>query len=399
MNRSRISRSIVVILFVVFMCFLLACDIKIISSIGSKISTYVKVAYVFILVALVVFYALLKDKLYRMKIKRNVGLVYRYLYVVAVSVIASVVTFSVEKSYVLTSTLALYVFFSLCIGLSLKMVIFNVSKSDVLSVLACFSYSMLPNIINSRVNLVYSMFMTLFVILSIMVSTFLIDELKQIGIKTKKYILQSTILGILFGIITVMGVSMWVFVILAFVLIAIAVNLDNTHINFPKVIVSSVDSKKREKLYAIERININKVIVTITVFLAVMLLVNFGLGIIFNDFVELDYTVNSFFEVLDYTLKTGKEFIGFSTICYLVLISYILLTELLAFCLKRRYDTKTTLIKGMFMLIFMFVSVYRVNLILYQPIFTLMFILIAIINTSNIYLNREERVKLLVARK
>ena len=82
---------------------------------------------------------------------------------------------------------------------------------------------------------------------------------------------------------------------------------------------------------------------------------------------------------------------------YMFLIVYILFMEGLAFVLKRKYDTKSTIMKFIFLMIFSTMVVFKVNINFYQPILTVLLIMIAIVNTSNIYLNREERIKLLVA--
>ena len=88
---------------------------------------------------------------------------------------------------------------------------------------------------------------------------------------------------------------------------------------------------------------------------------------------------------------------NFSKTYYMVIFVYIILIELLAFMLKRRYDTKSTVMKLMLVCIFVVSSIFKLNILYIQPLITTICILIAIVNTSNIYLNREERVKMLVA--
>ncbi|MNI68562.1 hypothetical protein D3C73_1242650 [compost metagenome] len=70
---------------------------------------------------------------------------------------------------------------------------------------------------------------------------------------------------------------------------------------------------------------------------------------------------------------------------------------MLTVILRRRYDTKSTIMKIMFILTLFSYSACSNSIYLYQPVFTIQLILIAIVNTSNIYLNREERIKLLNA--
>ena len=71
--------------------------------------------------------------------------------------------------------------------------------------------------------------------------------------------------------------------------------------------------------------------------------------------------------------------------------------EILAIALKRRYDTKSTMMKALFLFILNSIYLFNLNVAFYEPLLTVLIVLIAIVNTSNIYLNREERVKMLVA--
>ena len=53
--------------------------------------------------------------------------------------------------------------------------------------------------------------------------------------------------------------------------------------------------------------------------------------------------------------------------------------------------------KVFYILIYLSISIFKLDISNYQTILTVFLILIAIVNTSNIYLNREERIKMLVA--
>jgi hypothetical protein len=93
----------------------------------------------------------------------------------------------------------------------------------------------------------------------------------------------------------------------------------------------------------------------------------------------------------------GKNLIKFSKSYYMIIFIYILCLEFLAFILKRRYDTKSTVMKIIFISMFLAISLLNLNIYYYQPMLTILLVIIAIVNTSNIYLNREERIKMLVA--
>ena len=241
---------------------------------------------------------------------------------------------------------------------------------------------------------------------TILVFQLLIDELKQKGLKTKKYIVESVILGILMGISTIFGINTFLWLIVIFSTLFITSNLDRTHISFPKKVMTSINQQNRENLYKIERININKLLVSIIICSMILVIINFTFGniLIKNNEVISNIIQNSdkigtfsFDSIKHNLISCVKQFIICAPMLYMVIFIYILFMELLAFCLHRRYDTKSTLMKIIFLSLFIFIAMFNLNIYYFQPLLTIMLILIAIVNTSNIYLNREERIKMLVA--
>ena len=95
--------------------------------------------------------------------------------------------------------------------------------------------------------------------------------------------------------------------------------------------------------------------------------------------------------------NTSYSLVGLSTRFYMLCIAYILIMEILAIILKRKYDTKSTIIKMMFLGLFILVTLFKINVLYYQPIFTMLLVIICIVNTTNIYYNREERIKMIEA--
>ena len=83
MRLSRISRGLVVAIFVFIIVFLGISDIKIIfQNESNNVSTYspiTKLVYAFVIFALTIMYVYIKDKMYKMKIKRKISLLYRYI--------------------------------------------------------------------------------------------------------------------------------------------------------------------------------------------------------------------------------------------------------------------------------------------------------------------------------
>ena len=415
MLKSKISRSLIVAVFVIFTLFLIYLNIGVIKNgfgvTNSVTSNLIKVGYVIVLILLVLIYMYIKEKLYRMKVQRSSSLIYRYIYITIVNLIASYIS----MRNILDNASIKFIVFSLIINyficIFVKKIIFNISKSDMLSVLAMFGATTLPNVILDKIYFINSKLLMLVFFAALFVLQVLIDELKQRGLRTKKYVILSVLLGVLIGFSVLFGINFYVYIILMLFSIFITFNLDNTHINFPKKMMSKLTQEKREDLYKIERININKLYVSIVIIAFFAILVYFGLvnGIkyinsfynmqIFDSIINLNSNLKIIISNINISSITNfsNMFLSTSTTYYMILFVYIVLIELLSFFLRRRYDTKSTIIKLIFILIFLTVAFTTKAVFIYQPLFAILLVIIAIINTSNLYLNRDERVKMLVA--
>lgn len=411
MNISKISRSLVVVVFVALIIFIGYQDVLLLlnSSNNSASLNVLKVVYVVVAMLLVALYVYIKDKLYRKKVKRNISLVYRYVYISFIVVVMSIISIY-QYLYLITNiTLGIYVLFKLFTGFVLKKIIFNVSKSDILSVLGLFAFAMLPCVYTSISILFINLINTLALFAAMLIIQKLIDELKQRGVKTKKYVLFSIILGILVGITIILGISSYLWISVALISLVLTANLDKTHIGFPKTIISSVNQKTKEMLYKVERVNISKLVISILLILVIStVIVIIGSVIVQNINIEgsaiynvinldtkiSDIQTNSF---LSNIINNTNIILSTSKTYYILILAYILFVEILAIVLHRRYDTKSTIMKAIFILLYISIAIFNLNIINYQTILTVFLILIAIVNTSNIYLNREERIKMLVA--
>lgn len=416
MIRSKISRSFIVAIFIVMIIFLGYLDIRyIISAPTQSVSAkLIKLGYIFGIIALVLLYTYIKEKLYKIKMKRSHSLILRHIFISIAVVVTNILVMSKHFSSIALDTLICYIILTVITSFIIKKLIFNVSKSDILSVIATFSYSLLPIVFENSYIVINSAMIILFVFATILNLQILIDELKQKGIKTSKYLILSTTLGILMGITCVIGVNFLVWIIVSILLLIVTINLDNTHVNFPKKIMNSVTQQKREKLYSIERININKLLVCIFIALILMFFIYFIGNIIFDKIANMNnnilvHTINNNMNnnnsvkfmcgEISFTkfINDAKKIVQCSKSYYMTLFVYIILIEVLNILLKRRYDTKSTILKSIFVLIFIVTSMFNINVYIMQQLFSVMLMLIAIVNTSNIYLNREERVKMLVA--
>lgn len=409
MSISKISRSLVVVLFVALIIFMGYEDVILLLNNSSNSTTLniLKVVYIIVTFLLVGLYVYIKDKLYRMKIKRNISLIYRYIYISFIVIVISIISIYKYLYLINNLTLGIYVLLKFIIGLILKKIIFNVSKSDILSVLGLFGFAMLP-CVYSDINILFTNLINTFVVfIAILIIQKLIDELKQRGIKNKKYLFFSLLLGIFIGFTIILGISAYLWGLIALMSLILTVNLDKTHLDFPKKIITFANPKIKDALYKVERININKLVFSIFVITIVACIVSFiGRILVLNiDFLKESVLFNpntgisnfNIFNAIYNFVNNTKILLSTSRTYYILIFAYIVFIEVLAVVLHRRYDTKSTIMKLFFILLYISISIFDLNITNYQTILTVLLILISIVNTSNIYLNREERIKMLVA--
>lgn len=409
MSISKISRSLVVVLFVALIIFMGYEDVILLlnNSNNSTTLNILKVVYIIVTAVLVALYVYIKDKLYRMKIKRNISLIYRYIYISFIVIVMSIISIYKYLYLINNLTLGIYVLLKFIIGIILKKIIFNVSKSDILSVLGLFGFAMLP-CVYSDINILFTnLINTLVVFIAILIIQKLIDELKQRGIKNKKYLILSLLLGIFIGFTIILGISAYLWILIALMSLILTVNLDKTHLDFPKTIITFANQKIKDALYKVERININKLVFSIFVITIVACIVSFiGRILVLNiDFLKESGLFNLNTGISNFNISNAiynfvnntKILLSTSRTYYLLILAYIVFIEVLAVVLHRRYDTKSTIMKLFFILLYISISIFGLNITNYQTILTVLLILISIVNTSNIYLNREERIKMLVA--
>jgi hypothetical protein len=384
------------------------------SNLTSNYGIIQKIVYVIALLSLITSYALIKEKLSKKKVKKVVSLTYRYVFLITITFlikIISIFTMVVEISKI---TIIVFAIISVLSAVILKKIIYNISKSDILSIVGMLMYALLPNIITDKFIYFNMSMLTLFILLSIMYMQKLIDELKQLGIKTRKYMFLSLVTGIFVGVTMLFNLNSIIWIVLVLSLIFITSNLDKTHINFSNKIINNLRQKNKEMLYSVERIYVNKIFISVVIILLtsylsysllnIVILKTFNMPILTDVISNINSTTNN--NVIDNiklfkTIESGniisnfQNFVGNSKGYYLVLCMYILFIEILTVFLRRRYDTKSTIIKILFILIVTFYILFGLNMLVYSQILTVLLILISIINTSNLYLNRDERIKLL----
>lgn len=411
---SKISRSLVVAIFVALILFLGVSDFIYINKAEpsvESISNWIKIGYVLLIIVLVSLYTYVREKLSRLKLQKPISILYRYIYITLVMIATTFFKIYKVMDLYPNRSLILYFVLTYLIGIIVQRIIFNVSKSDVLSVLGMFVIFTLPNVIDDKTINLNSRFITLSMLLSIYVLQILLDELKQLNIKNRKYIVQAVILGFCVGLSTIFGVNYLIWEIIAIVSIFITSNLDSTSLNLSNRQNKTIKRKKNNYfIYKIERIKISKLIVSLCIIIFISSIIYFSGRMIIR---KLAYNQNGVCENIVNDLTVGihtdidksftnikaqaYKFSSMSTKFYIFCYIYIIAMEILSVLLHRKYDTKSTVIKLSFVLLYTIITIFKLKIVYYQPVLTALLVIICIVNTTNIYYNREERVKMIEA--
>ena len=419
MNRSRIIRSIIVVIFMICSVGMLVICAK--NSLNSQ-STFklsYKIIYIVSILLSVFFYALLKNKLKLLSCKKSIEYTYRYIYLVMLILITRFIAVWLFKdvsmpdlinpsldnglgSYVVyfLGKLTLYPLYSTIIintsltfitAIIIKRLVFNVTTNEMLSAIATIIYIFVPQGIINTTNYVSYNFNTLFVLAGIYILLLIIDEVKQHKLKNKKYLKLTYLMGIciLFDILFGGRFEFWIIVLLTSLIISN--NVGYVRVNSKREFVEKFSSVNARKLmYKMEAIAINKLLIVSGILL---LFIAAGVGVIYitgQDLIGIykNVDVNNIYNNFVDGIWSSKNY-------YIVIISFIIILEILGVILKRKIDTKTSLIKLCSTLVILITlttnKTYAVSML--DAFLTLSLIL----NIGNIYYNRDEKIKLLKA--
>ncbi len=411
---SKISRSIVVAIFVALILFLGVSDFIYINNVEKTVNSingWVKFGYIILVIVLVSLYTYVREKISRLKLQKTISLIYRYIYITLVMLATTFFKIYKVMEIYPKRSLVLYFVLTYLIGICIQRIIFNVSKSDVLSVLGMFISFTLPVVIDDKTIDLNSKVIVFIMLMSIYVLQILLDELKQLNIKNKKYIIQAVILGVLIGVSTIVGINYLIWVVIGVISLFITSNLDSTSLNLSNRQNKTIKRKKNNYfIYKIERIKISKLLISLCIIVVISTVIYFsgrevvryfamnGNSVCQNIVNDLTVGIHTDTDTSFENLKLqAYAFSSMSTKFYIVCYFYIIAMEILALVLKRKYDTKSTVIKLSFILLFGIIAIFKLNIVYYQPILTLLLVIICIVNTTNIYYNREERIKMIEA--
>lgn len=419
MYRSRIIRGIIVAIFIICSIgMLLISGINLIRAERSLKMSY-KIIYVIALVLAICFYALLKGKLKALNCKSGLEYTYRYIYLVMLVLITRFVavllykdgsnTALIEPSiskglgsyivyflgkitlYPLYSTIIINTVLTFATSVIIKRLVFNVTTNEMLSAIASIMYIFIPQAIINTTNYAPYNFNTFFLLAGIYTLLLIIDEVKQHKLKNKKYLKLTCIMGacILFDILFGGRFELWLIVLLTS--LVISNNVGYVRVKNKREIVEKINSISARKLmYKMEAIAINKLLI-VSAILTLFIALGVGITYLFGQDVLEIYTNFDFITM--YKNFAGNIFN--SKNYYVIVLLFIIILEILGIVLKRKIDTKSSLMKLCSILVILIT--FTINKTYSASMLDGFLVLSLILNIGNIYYNRDEKIKLLKA--
>lgn len=419
MNRSRIIRGIIVAIFIVCSVVMLLVSIKNTIEVQSTFKTSYRLIYIIALLLSIFFYALLKSKLKLLNCKRSVEYTYRYIYLVMLILITRFVAVLIYKDnsitnliepsfdkgmgsylvyflgkitlYPLYATIIINTILTFMCSIIIKRMVFNVTTNEMLSAIATIIYIFIPQAILNTTNYTPYNFNTLFILCGVYLLLLIIDEVKQHKLKNKKYLNYTVLMGIciLLDILCLGRFEFWVIILL--ISLVISNNVGYVRVNNKREFVEKINSISARKLmYKMEAIAINKLLLVSVI---IILFIAAGIGITYlfeHEFLDIYENINIYnlYNNFSKNIYSSKNY-------YVVLVSLIFILEILGIILKRKVDTKSSLIKLSNILIALITLI--INKTYSASMLDAFLVLSLILNVGNIYYNRDEKIKLLKA--
>lgn len=385
MNISRIIRSTVtIILSLILLAIAITCFSGL-KETATDVKLYIKIIYIVLLFVSIFFYAVLKKKLYKKVENTNLVYIYRYTYLAVIVFVINAAAATLQKT-TFDANIAVQILVTFVNVILIKRIIFNISTSDMLSAAAAIIYIFIPKMIFSEMTTTsYLSYSLTIVLVGIFILFKIIDEVSQHRMKTKKYIYLTLLLtcNIIVGIFFNITSLIWVSIIL--IAIIAGKNIDSTHLSLGQ---KNIDKTKfigvKRFIYKIERININKLIIVLLIISLITVPVEYLING-FNTFKYLE--VNSIIKIIQNLVQESRTY-------YISIIFLIILFELIGSFLGRKVDIKTTIMKWTLLSSIVLVAISD-SIVYRLYIFDTLLILIFILDISNIYYNRDEKIKLL----
>lgn len=387
MKISRIIRSIVAVLVIVLVCMLLLVTVRHITLIKSNLSLHIKIICSVSYLFTILLYLEIKKRLYN-KLKNNILIdLYGYLYLgVLVFISRFLMVQYFEKDLVISGTMYQIIFSTILTYINsivIKKIMFNITKSDMISTICAITYIFMPiGLFASIIFLPYNLNLT-FILLGIYILLNIIDNISELKSNKNNYFLLiiSQVVLIIADIINGNSYIYWLTSILLFSLIIEYSDIINIKI------LNKLRDKFKDKILFINKIphiNISKKTMVLVINIFAILI-----GLIITEFKN----VNNFL-----TFENAKlNLIGLvenTRYLYLTIFILIIVTDFVSIILERKQDIKCSII-NMNLIIITILTIFYYKGEYFNIIFEGVLILKLMLSISNIYLNRDEKIKLL----
>lgn len=378
---SRISRSLMVVIYTVFICFVtyLAVSEK---GIGETSFTKI-IIYMVIVVFCVCLYQVIKRRLRDKTDNQTVRRLYRFGYLAVVLVISRLVVIFFAKenisyvdsysgiagkilkglvsitgenkySAIIINTILVYIN-----SVIIKKIMLNIFENDAVATMSSIIYMLSPISLVKCWMFDASAFNTLFILLGIYLIYEVYDQISEYGLKDKKYVWLSIGVAIVSTLDIFFGNNVFVWIVMCGFLIILSDYTDKTSFKFKdKTIV------------------INKGLITL-----IMVAVSSVLTWITTRILGLD----------TYNFGKIQDMFGATNKLYILSGMIVVLFETLAVALNRKNEFKVTFMKVAVCVFGIMAIYYMHSLVVFDALFSMSFIL----SIGNMYYNREEKIKLL----
>lgn len=411
-KKSRIICSIITVIYLILSVALCLIVLKSNFETESSIGTCEKVIYVGILAICICAYIFVRNKLARKMSNKEWGVkiskIYYYLYLAVIilvsrfiiaymlkgdDIVSLVPSFNMGLGSYLNYGLGIFirnqmyanviintilVFIS---SVVIKKIVVNITDNDMVATTTSLLYIFAPQsllLVNNYIRYNYNV---LIVLLGIHVLLNIIDEVKKFNKKSNKYLIYSTVLGVIQLLDVIFGGSYILWLGSMIIASCAIMYTDIVHILIP--FKQKLNYKMKRIAEKIEKINISKLVYVCGISL--------GISGIATWIYSASSSANNF---TVFAVQNALAVLQHSRNYYLVLIITALVFEIISVITRRKMDGKIYLIKLMFT-VTAILTFFTVDGIYAAVLFDTLLILNAVMVICNICYNREEKIKLL----
>lgn len=378
---SRISRSIMVIIYTIFICFVTYLAVS--ENSTAKINLVNIAIYLIAVLFSICLYQVIKRRLRGKTDNQTVRRAYRFGYIAVVlvvsrlliiffskndiayadsfsglagSILKLLVAVTGESKYaaIILNTIIVYIN-----SVVIKRIMLNIFENDAVATMSSLIYILSPISLTKCCVVDTSNFNTLFILLGIYLIYLIYDEIIEYGAKNKKYLCLSALLAVIIALDLMFGDY-------AFIWCVIGLNL---------AILPDYVDKDKFRIKS-KTIFVNKGLISLAIIVVISL-------IFWRISKQCGLSIYSFGKAIDIFDNTNK--------IYILLGVVVVLFETLAVALNRKNSFKVTFMKIATVVFGLSAIFYMRSLIAFDALFSMAFVL----SIGNMYYNREEKIKLL----